>query len=397
LKVHYESLGTFCLKKCGKYGNDSVTVFIACCMTGEEILQAFLFHGITPVSEKKNGKPIVLFKGKWSDQFIALMKEQGARFDNTWKCWYMVRSRQKLIVLLRVMSRLSGYQLPGERECSEMERMILLKGYSNATVKNYTYAFQQFRDYFAGKNLQTLTVKEIEDYLLHLRVAGNKSETVIHTSVNAIKFYYEQVLGLSKQHYTFIRPKKPMQLPSVFSVSEVERIINSIDNLKHKSMIMIAYAGGLRVSEIVALKPVDIDSARMVIHIRRGKGKKDRDVMLSEVLLEVLRAYYIAYQPKVYLFEGQQGGAYSTRSLNQIVAEAKKKAGIQKRGSIHIFRHSFATHLMETGIAMNMIQKLLGHADIKTTLRYTHVSKQTLLNIKSPLDQLSFQEDKKTK
>ena len=154
---------------------------------------------------------------------------------------------------------------------------------------------------------------------------------------------------------------------------------------------MTGYAGGLRVSEIVGLKITDIDSKRMMIHIRGAKGKKDRMVPLSQVLLITLREYHLAYQPKVYLFENPNGGPYSARSTQQIIQDAKQAAGIQKKGSIHMLRHSYATHLMEAGTDIRYIQELLGHNSIRTTMRYTHVSIKSLGNIQSPLDRLKWE------
>ncbi len=202
------------------------------------------------------------------------------------------------------------------------------------------------------------------------------------------KFYYEQVIKKPKEFYELQRPKKPIKNVTVFSENEVTNIINAITNIKHKAMLMIGYAAGLRISEIINLKIKDIDSERMMLHIRNGKGKKDREVILSETLLNVLRVYYKQFTPKLFLFEGQTGGVYSARSLQKIISEAKTKAGVTKEGSIHALRHSFATHLMEGGTDLSIIQKLLGHNDIKTTLRYTHVSKATIGKVKSPLDKL---------
>jgi site-specific recombinase XerD len=208
--------------------------------------------------------------------------------------------------------------------------------------------------------------------------------------VNAIKFYLEQVTKKHKEYYKMQRPKKPIQNPTVFSENEIEKIINAITNEKHKAMIMIGYAAGLRVSEIVNLHIADIDSQRMQIHIRNAKGKKDREVILSKTLIEVLRNYYKIYKPKIFLFEGQSKGAYTSRSINSIIHMAKQKAGVKKKGSVHALRHSFATHLLEGGTDLSIIQKLLGHNDIKTTLRYTHVSNAAIGKIISPLDKLNL-------
>ena len=209
-------------------------------------------------------------------------------------------------------------------------------------------------------------------------------------AVNALKFYFEQVLGRDKQYYDLPRPKKPLKLPGVLAEEEVVALLGRVKNLKHKAMLMAGYAGGLRVSEIVRLKIGDIDSKRMMIHIHGAKGKKDRMVPLSKTLLEVLRTYYKAYQPVNFIFEGQFGDHYSERSVQAILQEAKKIAGISKKGSVHILRHSYATHLMECGTDVRIIQELLGHNNIKTTMLYTHVSKKDIGKIESPLDKLKW-------
>jgi integrase/recombinase XerD len=177
-------------------------------------------------------------------------------------------------------------------------------------------------------------------------------------------------------------------LPVVFDESEVLSIIKVTNNLKHKSILCLAYAGGLRISEIVQLKIKDVDSKRMVITLRQAKGKKDRQIMLAEKLLLMLRAYYKEYKPKDWMFEGQQGGPYSARSIQLILAHAKSKAGVTKKGSIHAMRHSFATHLLEGGTDLVSIKQLLGHNSIRTTMIYTHVSKTHISKIQSPLDKL---------
>ena len=186
------------------------------------------------------------------------------------------------------------------------------------------------------------------------------------------------------------RPKKPWKLPAVLAEDEVLTLIKCITNIKHRTMVMAGYSAGLRVSEIVGLKPANIDSKRMMIHIQGAKGKKDRMVPLSKKLLETMRAYYKTYKPTVYLFEGQKGVAYNVRSVQEILQKAKEKAGIKKAGSVHMLRHSYATHLMEAGTDIRIIQELLGHNSIRTTMRYTHVSKKEIGRIGSPLDKLNW-------
>ncbi|RYD72376.1 MAG: integrase, partial [Sphingobacteriales bacterium] len=238
-----------------------------------------------------------------------------------------------------------------------------------------------------------LSVADIKRYLVYAMETLGISEHTAHSRINALKFYFEQVPGRQKFFWEIPRPKKKNQLPRIFSQDEVAAILKSIANKKHKTMLMLAYSAGLRVSEVVNLKTYHINSHRMSILIEAAKGKKDRMVSLSPVLLVMLREYARQYRPdkKGWLFEGQEkGGAYSTRSLQEILQQAKTKAGIVRPGSMHSLRHSFATHLLEKGTDVTMIQKLLGHSDLKTTLIYLHTSNKDLLNIISPLDSLNL-------
>lgn len=180
--------------------------------------------------------------------------------------------------------------------------------------------------------------------------------------------------------------RKPDKLPVIISKQDILSIINKANNIKHKSMIALVYSAGLRVGELIDLKIVDIDSSRMIIHIKMAKGKKDRLVPLSEKLLKMLRKYYKEFAPKDYLFEGQKGGRYSTSSFNKLLKSAAQKAKINKQITAHTLRHSYATHLLEKGTDIRVIQKLLGHNSIKTTMLYTQVSQPTLLNVISPFD-----------
>jgi site-specific recombinase XerD len=203
------------------------------------------------------------------------------------------------------------------------------------------------------------------------------------------------VLGREKLFWEIPRPKKPQILPKLLNESELAKLFNALTNRKHKAMLFTAYSAGLRVSEIVNLKIADIDSKRMQIFIERAKGKKDRYVNLSPVLLDILRNYIKKYtpRPRIYLFESEQTfTAYPSRTIQQIFSKAKNKAGIRKEVGIHSLRHSFATHLLDKGTDIRYIKDLLGHFDIKTTERYLHVSKQNLVNIISPLDDLMGKE-----
>ena len=270
---------------------------------------------------------------------------------------------------------------------------LQLKAYSKSTITTYRNEFIQLLKLLKQKPVGTLTVEDLKRYMNHVLVKERISENTAHSRLNALKFYYEQVLGREKFFWEIPRPKKAQLLPRVFSQDEIAAIIKSVKNNKHKTMLMLAYSAGLRVSEVVSLRTYNIESSRMTIFLNAAKGKKDRIVTLSPVLLVMLREYAREYKPakKGYLFEGaQKGSPYSSRSLQEVMAAAKKKAGIMRPGSIHSLRHSFATHLVERGTDVTMLQKLLGHNDINTTMRYLHTSNKDLLKIISPLDDLKL-------
>ena len=274
-----------------------------------------------------------------------------------------------------------------------MQQHLQLKAYSPSTIKTYLNEVQQFLQLIKATAADEFTTQRLKDYLQYCYTKLKLSENTLHSRINALKFYYEQVLKKEKLFWEIPRPKKPLQLPNIFNQDEIAAIIKSVVNKKHKVMLMLAYSGGLRVSEVVTIKTYDIDSKRMTIFISKAKGKKDRIVTLSPVLLVMLREYALEYKPdkKGYLFAGNtKGSSYSTRSLQEIIQAAKNKAGVMKPGSIHSLRHSFATHLIEKGTDVTMIQKLLGHNDLKTTLRYLHTSNKDLLKIISPLDDLDL-------
>lgn len=271
-----------------------------------------------------------------------------------------------------------------------MKNKLIVKGYSPNTIKNYLYEFQLLLRLLKERSINDLEKDHIQSYLLWLLKEQGCSETKVHTTVNAIKFYFEQVIDRQKVVYDLPRPKKPFKLPSILAAEEIIQLILSVKNLKHKTLLMTGYSSGLRVSEIIHLKMTDIDSKRMMMHLRGAKGKKDRMVPLSNMLLNTLRSYYLAYKPKVYVFESHFGEMYSARSAQKILQDAKKAAGIYKQGGIHMLRHSYATHLMESGTDIRIIQNLLGHNSIRTTMLYTHVSNKDLAKVESPLDKLKW-------
>lgn len=273
-------------------------------------------------------------------------------------------------------------------ELNKFAKQIHLNGYSSSTLKTYKNEFGLFLQYLKEKSVISCTTEDIKNYLYHCIYEQKKSESTIHSRINSLKFYFVKVLFIKDFFIEIPRPKKPHKLPKVFAKSDVKKLFEVTTNLKHNTMLKLCYGLGLRVSEIINLKISDIDSKNMQVFIERAKGKKDRYANLPETILEQLRTYFIEYKPKIYLFEGQYGGKYSTRSAQQVFKIALERSKINKNLGIHSLRHSFATHLLEQGTDIRFIQELLGHKDIKTTLLYTHVSDKCIRKIISPLDNL---------
>jgi integrase/recombinase XerD len=267
-------------------------------------------------------------------------------------------------------------------------KLLEQKRYSNNTIRTYSNYFRDFQFYFFDKKIDDLSPDEINDYILSLIIEKKISPSQQNQRINAIKFYYEKVLGKEKLSFSINRPRRERKLPGVLTPAEVQRIISSIANIKHKCILSLIYSGGLRRSEVLNLKKEDIDSGRMLLKVRGGKGKKDRYTTLSEKVLELLREYYREYRPKGFLFEGPEGRQYSATSIQNILKKSANKAGIKKRVHIHMLRHSFATHLLEQGTNLRLIQQLLGHESIKTTEIYTHITNADINKITNPFDNL---------
>ncbi|MCF8239620.1 MAG: site-specific integrase [Saprospiraceae bacterium] len=270
--------------------------------------------------------------------------------------------------------------------------VLIRMRYSWNTIRGYTGTFSAYLTSLQGTPPEMANPRMVNDYLAGLS-ASKVSEALVHTAVNSIKFYYVKVLFVPDFKIEEIqRPRKSHRLPVFLSIQEVDQLLRASDNLKHTAILYALYSGGLRLGELLELQLKDIHWDRNQIMIRGGKGKKDRSVMLSQTLKDVLRHYFDQYQPRVWLFEGQGGNRpYSAKSVQQIVKRNAAKAGIQKRVTPHVLRHCFATHLLDNGTDVRFIQELLGHKDIKTTLIYTHVTTRTLDTIKSPLDELSLE------
>jgi site-specific recombinase XerD len=273
----------------------------------------------------------------------------------------------------------------GFKPCPEEYLLKLeLKRYSQNTVRNYVACFESFINHYYEVDPIDLNEIDVRKYLQKL-IQEERSNSYVNLAVNSIKFFYEIVHGMPNRFYSIERPRKEKHLPEVLSKQEIVEIINNTNNIKHKCIVGLLYSSGLRRAELLNLKVTDIDSKRMVVIIKNAKGNKDRISILSPIILKDLQNYYKEYRPQNYLFEGQKGDRYSATSVLTIVTVAAKKAGIYKKVTPHMLRHSFATHLLENGTDIRHIQLLLGHSSTKTTEIYTHVANRSFMEIKDLL------------
>ncbi|MDA8222880.1 tyrosine-type recombinase/integrase [Desulfosporosinus sp.] len=278
-------------------------------------------------------------------------------------------------------------ELIGKTDCA-----LKLKGYSSLTISAYIGHTLRFFDH-TKKRPDQVANEDIEEYLLNILEKKKVSFSYLNQAISAIKFVYKYVIKSNNIcNINFPRPKNVERLPDILSTDELIRLFKEVINVKHRAILMLTYSAGLRVSEVVSLKVMDIDSKRMLIHVRQGKGRKDRYSILSKNALDTLRTYAKEYHPSEWLFPGDRLGSHLTeRTAQKVFESAYKRAGIKKDVSIHSLRHAFATHLLESGTDLRYIQELLGHKNSKTTEVYTHVSQKDLGRIRSPLDNFSFE------
>jgi len=273
---------------------------------------------------------------------------------------------------------------------SEYYKQLKIENYSEQTVKSYYSALKLFLDWIAKLRLDKVDDTAIKDYLYYCKSVRKHSYSSMKLVIASIRYFYIKILKKEIPEVLNIELRKPSILPMVLSTKEISKILQVTNNIKHKTTLVLIYSAGLRLGELLNLELGDIDSESMRIHIRGAKGKKDRYVMLSENVLELLKEYYKVYKPQKYIIEGLNGGKYSPKSVQSVFKRALKKAGIKKKASVHTLRHSFATHLLDEGTDIRYIQELLGHKRLETTRIYTHVSSYSINKIKSPADKLKI-------
>lgn len=334
---------------------------------------------------------------------------QGARWSRTLKAWHITDNEIYRSACNIQPSNANTNAIKNNREISAQTQELLnkytnwmeVKRYSKSTIESYTNALLVFFSYHNQKNVEQINNQDVMDFNTHYILKKNLSATYQSQFINALKLFYQTVKNHKIDIEKLIRPQQGHKLPKVISEEEVAAIINACKNLKHKTMLSLIYSAGLRRGELLSLLKTDIDSKRMIITIRNAKGMKDRNVPLSPVILNMLRKYYTEFKPVKNLFEGQFGGPYNARSLDKILKTAANVAGIKKNITLHMLRHSYATHLLEAGTNLRYIQELLGHKSPKTTQIYTHVSNEQLGKIiqtlrsaleTSPLDKLKLNE-----
>jgi integrase/recombinase XerD len=263
------------------------------------------------------------------------------------------------------------------------------RNYSQRSISTYVHMLHSLEEYF-NTSIDEISVDQVKDFLQYSIETRNVSVSYINQVISAVRILQHDVLGKDWESIRIKRPRRIKKLPVILSKEEIKSMIETTRNLKHRTMLAVIYSAGLRISELISLKPSDIDSDRKQIRVL-GKGNKYRYTLLSENTLEMLRIYWRAYTPAQYLFEGQKKGQPVSRSTIQIVfKKSVKKTGINKQATVHSLRHSFATHLLESGVNLKIIQGLLGHSSLRTTSIYLHVTRFDPASVKSPFDEMTF-------
>lgn len=334
-------------------------------------------------------KRIAVYFEKNAVLITRIKKLTGVRWSQTLGAWHLPDTEEN-----RIRFKLTplSHNIPSGEGITQIEKFkqyLRSKRYSESTISTYSEALKSFLVFYREKPIAEITNEDVIVYNNEYILKNNLSASYQNQIVNSIKLFFQTIRDTKMMVDKIHRPKRAKVLPNVLSKEEIKAILEALTNLKHKAMLSLIYACGLRRSELLNLTFDDIHSDRKLLIIKQSKGKKDRIVPLSDKILEMLREYYKSYKPKKWLFEGQQENTkYSDRSLEEVLKKSIRLAGISKPVSLHWLRHSYATHLLENGTDLRYIQELLGHSSSKTTEIYTHVSTKSIQNIKSPFDDL---------
>jgi integrase/recombinase XerD len=344
------------------------------------------------------------------DIAMTLRKVNGTRWSKTLKTWYVVYSKEAISEIklhlgevcsieasalkeklreLKLRESQSEYLASMEGKTSAFSNWMRSRRYSDNTIGTYCDALRTFLKFFYEKSVEQITNEDLIHFNNEFILKNNLSASYQNQVVNAIKLFFRQVENRSLEVDLVHRPKRAKLLPNVLSKEEVKQILDATQNIKHKAMLSLIYACGLRCGEVLRLRPEHVDVKRGVLIIRQSKGKRDRITPLSVKTIEMLRAYRLGFKTEIYLFEGQYPGRpYDARSLQNVLKQNLRKSGIRKPVTLHWLRHSYATHLLENGTDLRYIQEILGHSSSKTTEIYTHVSNKSIQRIVSPFDSL---------
>jgi integrase/recombinase XerD len=346
---------------------------------------------------KWEAKPIVYKKERriavYFEKDVRLIERikrlQGARWSQSMQFWHLPDTNENRIRFKIEIQSATWMTEETVKALEDFTFWLRSKRYSENTIKTYVEALKSFLVFFKDKPVALLDNNDVILYNNLFILKNNFSASYQNQITNAIKLYFKTIretkIDIEKLH----RPKRDKVLPNVLSKGEVKALLEAHSNIKHKTMLSLIYSCGLRCGELLVLKPIHIDSKRNIVLLKNAKGNKDRIAPLSPKILALLRDYYKLYKPAVYLFEGQLSGEkYSAKSLQSVLKQAIEKAGIKKPVTLHWLRHSYATHLLESGTDLRYIQELLGHSSSKTTEIYTHVSTKNIQQIKSPFDDL---------
>ena len=360
---------------------------------------------------RKNNQ--LLIKFEYDETLISLIRTvNGVSWSKSLKAWYLINTAENLAKILNLFKNISkvdvskiSKNIAFKRDLTDEQKKLLnqfylfLKGkrYSQSTIQTYTFFIADFINFHTKIPLAELTNRDVELFIETVFMERNYSVSSQRQFISALKIFTVFCPQTKIHNLSLERPKKSRILPSVLSQEEVLRIIQLTKNLKHRAIIVLLYSSGLRIGEVTNLLLKNIDILRRQIKVEKGKGRKDRFVVLATSYLPLLQNYLTTFKPALYFIEGPTGKKYSESSIRKFLFKSVQKAGISKKVTPHTLRHSYATHLLENGVGLRHIQELLGHAKPETTMIYTHVAKKDLLDIQSPLDTILLDLNKNDK